>query len=551
MSVQINGDYYLSLTRKYNSFEKPLDNLFGKCWSLDLPYLEKQKIPVKRKGDVTEFSYDYYLISPLNSYSEKIKDIYVGDVKEIGFKTKFIIKDNVKLHFNDDGFLVAVESKPVTIIYNRDSNNRIFQIAGMYGDLVLADMKIKYGKDKIVSVTGSNGEMVKYNYSNDGTLISVVNDNTVTNYEYKNDLVTAIKQNDKLLKQFNYNLKGQLLSETGADGSETINQIKSNENGYEIISSVNSKNSKEEESLSKETVQYDFSYRPVKRILDDGSVISADYSGKDQTKIVVTDPGGNKLNITKSNDNKNVLYTLPDGIHYSEEYDENGQLLSLNQNDQPLFKQKWNPDGTLALTSYNNQSNHFEYNEQGVLQRTLITPPGNQSTWNEWESYEYDKLGRLSSVSDYSGLEVNYGYDKSGQLDLINSKQGGIKILNQDGVVKEVETPWGSKLNYSYDKNNNIEEITNSRNGNTANIKFNKGQISTIKLFNGAEYKYNYGSDENNGNLIESVKTPLNNIEYKYDDNGKLNSVLCSDKYRLGYNYDNKGRISQITISGN
>jgi len=132
LSVKINGDRYLSLTRKFNSFISPMDKEYGKVWSLDLPILEKQKIPVNRNGDAEKYTYAYHLISPMNNFSKRIDKLYTENNGKIGFNTSVVYQNNAKLYFNNDGYLAAYEDKPVTILYNRDKNNRIFQIAGMY-----------------------------------------------------------------------------------------------------------------------------------------------------------------------------------------------------------------------------------------------------------------------------------------------------------------------------------------------------------------------------------------------------------------------------------
>jgi RHS repeat-associated protein len=51
LKIKINGNNYLAFTRKFNSFISSNDKLFGNYWSLDLPFLEIQKLPIKRDGN--------------------------------------------------------------------------------------------------------------------------------------------------------------------------------------------------------------------------------------------------------------------------------------------------------------------------------------------------------------------------------------------------------------------------------------------------------------------------------------------------------------------
>ncbi|HSI76979.1 MAG TPA: hypothetical protein VK957_13850 [Lunatimonas sp.] len=48
--VPVKNGYFISLDRNFNSFFSPT-GIFGDLWSMDLPFLEKQKIPNYKSGD--------------------------------------------------------------------------------------------------------------------------------------------------------------------------------------------------------------------------------------------------------------------------------------------------------------------------------------------------------------------------------------------------------------------------------------------------------------------------------------------------------------------
>lgn len=578
LSVRVSNGFYLSLTRKYNSFIKPLDQLFGKTWSLDLPFLEEQKIPDKNTGDAVNYRTIWNLISPMNNYTEKFDKVYSDDNKQIGFKTKLIsLTDGTNLHFNEKGFLVAYEKMPEMIIYNRDNMNRIIQIVGFLGQKALADIRLEYDKSRVIAAKSSDGESVKYEYSGDGELKQVIHSQKpsfgfiaasdgVVGYDYQNGLVTTIKYNNKTERQFSYNDKAQITGESspgysafeykvvpGQFGSKVITYTKpeAKKENKPFLSMFELK--KEDEKVTtkmeeKEMTEYDQLFRPVLKVYGDGSVARWEYPGKSDVRAKITVPGEGEYHIEQSNDGQELTYTLPNGINYLENYDQSGQLVSLAKNGQVLVQQKWNNIGKLDETVYENTAIGYEYDNNGALKRTLVTPPGKSNSYKEWVEYTYDESGNKTGVSDYSGLKVNYQYDRNGFLSSIQSKQGNMEINRDNNRINSVNTSWGNKLKYIYDQNGDISEINNSDLGNGSYLKFTDGKISKIVGSNGSKYTIKYGSDTQS-NQVREIETPVNKLKYNYTDEGYIKNVICDDIYEVAYSYDGSGRIKQIRIN--
>jgi RHS repeat-associated protein len=576
--VPVTRNFDLGLTRKFNSFITPLDNLFGRTWSLDLPFLEEQKIPAYNNGARVAYKISYNLISPMNSYSEKIEKVYVGDNKLIGFKTTMIAsEDGTNMYFNDKGFLVAYEQNPEMILYNRDQNNRITQIVGFFAEKPLADIKLEYNKDKVISATGSNGESVKYIYSVEGDLKEVVHSKggsvgqsegtkDVVSYEYKNIQVIGLKYNDETASQFQYNEKGQLVSSKSSGNPQVEYSISSNEAGSVVTTYETPETRKEKKSflsyfkVKKEggkenplkkvtgTMQYDYVLRPVKQIAEDGTLIAWDYSGSDYEQMEVVQSTGDKYIIKQSKDGSNIHYSLPDCMNFDENYNKAGQLLAFSQNNKPVFTQEWNSFGKPEKLRFENSTINNEYDNKAVLQRTLITPPGNSKTFQKWMEYQYNETGQVANVSDFSGLKTTYTYDQSGEVSSINSKQGSIFIKRSKELIDEIETSWGTKTNYTYDRDGNILSVINSGSGNSSFMKFNKGRITEISGTDGTEYSISYNPDPD-GYQIKEIKSPVNDLKYNYNIDGNLINVLCNSKYEIEYSYDKVGRIKQVLIN--
>jgi YD repeat-containing protein len=460
-----------------------------------------------------------------------------------------VVHNKINLHFNEDGYLIAYEDKPVIVIYKRDKNNNIQQIEGFWGKKVLASILVNYDNNKrIKEIKGNNSESVKYIYSSDNILISVIKTQERIDYKYKNGLVTEIKHDNELVNQFFYNEKAQLVNKIGNDGNQTQFNFVQNNQGYEVTSNQMNKKGELDNTIT-ETTQFDHKLRPVKQKLDDGTIITSDYSNNEGEKVVITNPIGEILNIHKSIDDKHIKYEYPGGNKYTEEYDNQGQLISLNKNDKEVFQQYWNADGTLAKISYDTHSVHNEYDEEGILKRTLTTPPGNEKSWNQWVSNNFNDLGQLTETSDYSGNNVKFVYDDNNEPCSIITNKDSIKIERKHGLIENIESSWGEKLKFENDKNGNIVSISKSIDGKSSRIKYKDNLIQEINMYNDANYQFMYEQGSNRDNLLKKVVAPELKINYDYDKLDRLTFVNCNDSYKINYSYDKDDRIKRIQLS--
>lgn len=544
LSVKIQGDYYLNFNRKYNSFFTPLDNLFGENWSLDLPFLEKRKVPESRNGDEIEYRTDNHIITPLNTLSEKVEQLYVGENKKINFKTQMIIRDNAEIHFNEDGYLVAYVIKPVSIIYKRDKNNRIIKTEGYYGKKLLAHINLEYdSQNRIKAINGNNGDKVKYYYSSHNQLGYIVNNGNKKSYGYHNGLVSSLGINNEIQQQFTYNEKGQLLNSSYPNGKITDYTIKNTINGDELITSSYLKDKYDNQKTSDkiaQSVAYDQNHRPVKQVLEDGTIIISEYTDND-VKINIDNKRGYHLAVTKSGNT--VEYMLPNGERLIETYDKHGRLNSLKQNDQLLFEQVWNDDGSLAQTKYPGKIIHQQYNQEGLIERKLITPLVEGASFNEWTELKQNEKELLTEISDHSGLKLKYTYDANGDITQVESNSGTVKIKNEKGKIKAVDTSWGENKLYDYHKKGELKQLVSIKKDKKSLVKFENGKIKEIKDFNGGRYQLNF---ENNN--IKNISTPLNIFTYDYNGKNQLQSATCKDQYQAEYKYDANDRLCEICL---
>lgn len=375
-----------------------------------------------------------------------------------------------------------------------------------------------------------------------------------------------------MIRQFKYNEKGQLLGEiSGIQEVEYI--ISSDQNGSRIATyskseiqeikeekesflsrfEIKTEEEREEEKNEKqfkeatEYIQYDASFRPVKQVDESGQNIEWDYNDTEYNKMVISQPDGSNYIVKQSKDGRKVLYSLPDGIDYEENYNEAGQLLALNRNNVPLYHQEWN-QGYLTSTEYENSSMKYEYDENGIFKRILITPPGENETWETWMEYKYDDAGNLTGISDFTGMTSQYNYNENGEISSVISNHDKIDIKRSKGLVREIKTSWGEQIKYNYASDESLLDIRTSTSEGTSFLKFVDGQITNISMSNGSRYRISYYPEPRNY-LVKQIQTKENKLEYFYNDNNQLVSVKCNDIYQISYTYDDSGRIKKIEIS--
>ena len=207
-------------------------------------------------------------------------------------------------------------------------------------------------------------------------------------------------------------------------------------------------------------------------------------------------------------------------------------------NDQGLIKEK--RSSGKCLISY-------EYDKAGQI--TKMTDPAGTET-----AYEYDLMGRTSRIFNGQGMEVRYRYDSQ---DRIRELTYGNHVVTEydydgDGNVSRLETKAGEDIllsfRYAYDGNGN----RTARYGEQATAYGRKQKVRTSYRYdirgqlveekeNGSPTSYTYDAAGNR----TGKKTPERVTRYSY--NGK--NQLTEEAWDTGKNiftYDRQGSILRI-----
>ena len=138
------------------------------------------------------------------------------------------------------------------------------------------------------------------------------------------------------------------------------------------------------------------------------------------------------------------------------------------------------------------------------------------------KSMDYDKKGRIFSITDAKGNTISFGYDENGNL-----------TTTTDGE--------GNSITSEYDARNRITKQTDA-NGNETTYTYD-GADRLIKVTDAYGNSYCYGYDAN-GNLVTVTDAKENVMHYSYDEVGRVKTV---GEDTTQYSYDNTGLLTKVT----
>jgi len=242
------------------------------------------------------------------------------------------------------------------------------------------------------------------------------------------------------------------------------------------------------------------------------------------------DDFGNRVSFTDANGNKTV-YT----------YDKCGKLKTeanaLMTKEKKCISYEYDKDGRIiSVTSPSGYVTKNTYDLQGNL-LSITDPLGRISTTTydlrgnvsslfnadktEVSSYKYDNCNNLIEESDALGNTVSYSYDKAGKL-----------ISFSD--------PAGNSTNYSYDYSGNITGTTDSEGGSVTAGYDALGNLISASDGNYTDITYQY---DMSGNLVFKPTTSGKSVEYGYNALNLCTEIINGRKQKTQYSYDKAGRI--------
>jgi YD repeat-containing protein len=578
--VPVPGREPIRLVRSYNSFFDPAGP-WGKGWALDLPRLDELRVPGNRTDKGVEFRIAYELVTPLNSVYVRFARVesvaalngsrlqvpdQPGDFLGLadgkpefltGQTRQLIRKDGGSWHFSKSGELVAIEQSGSRVVYERDEKGRVSRIVGLAGRRPVATIDLRYdASGRIERATAKGGQReasVRYEYDANGKLAGVVSDSGRLGYRYTGSLLTEVtgkpaggdgkKAAETVLRRFEYGPRGRLTAETGADGTKTDYRVSSDASGSAVTATSGGK------AARSDVVRYDPALRPVQAQYADGTQATWSYPQGGGLVMDLTPADGRKIRLTEAADQRSRSVQLAPDRKLETQYDAAGRLTSLNDNGQPVLRQKWAPDGRLLVASNPTSAANFDYSPDGLVSRVLLAPPGESGTFKVWQATRLDEAGRPLEVTDYRGLQTSMDYTGSGELRAATVKRDGKNYgfqIDRDpaGRVREVKSSWGASQ-YAYDPAGLLTKVDVESMGQKSSAEWKSGLLQKVRQFDGGELSLKYYDDKKRAGLPKEIVDPNRlALAYDYDASNRLSQVAVGSNYRLLLDYDSKGRLA-------
>lgn len=250
-------------------------------------------------------------------------------------------------------------------------------------------------------------------------------------------------------------------------------------------------------------------------------------------------------------DGENITAIYNNGYKYSFVYDDDCRILEVCLNDESLVKYKYSEAGKMTL--YANGG----YQVENIEDKETVVSTGQKGGYSYYYSaerncytYEFDNGFVLTYCYDQNGnligVETNTGFSIDYKKSQENDKtENVITYKINDDVYTQIDT-----VSYDDEIGKKITSKLITEDVYTKYYSDESGLIETINI-NGNEFTNNivYG-EHSKAELIKYFDGTI--IEYTYDNNANITSVIENGKLISEYKYDQLNRlISEIDYVNN
>ncbi len=392
--------------------------------------------------------------------------------------------------------------------------------------------------------TGLDEEM-KNNFIDNNPVAAAVSYAKTTYYDdlrKVNQKVLTDSNNDTVTKTGNYDYLGEPLSETQTQ--QIVNQ-----------GPVQSPNGT--------ATGHSYAYDSMGEIMYDtdvtGRVLQTTYDNDGNTLTHTDYQGGQDVSVYNNMNEMTESYYQPSsgGKEFDTHYDYDpitGEMLDqyfTNNQAGSEIKYAYTPDDYLQSITYPDGTTlNYTYDASGRV-ATFTDGAGSVSTYTYYPTGTTNEAGLLESVSiktkDGVVASVNYNYDGLGRLSTITRSNGVVTAITYDKYDREqtITTKNGngnliSKEVYTYDDLNNVvQEVVSSQEDTSGygNYKI----VYTYDVDNRLTNSTTYSEAASNAGAVVDVEN------YGYDANGNVMGLQSSIKGNYTYNYNS---LDQLTGMG-
>ena len=523
-------------------------------------------VRIERGGRIVELSYDQYR----NLVARSVTDSSGGRVREWHYS------------YDENNRLVSVDGPRddvadiTTYAYHpiggeAPSSGQLAQVTNPLGHVTSYSGYI--GPGQPTQITDPNGTATVVSYNAKGGVASIEIEGLKTEYTYHptGELHRWLQPSGKEFV-FEYNLLGELLEVTDADGNRV--EFERDAAGNRVQTDIRNA---QDQLIGLQKAEYDALGRIVASSGAYGGEVTAfDYDAEGNLASV-TDPLGRVTTRQYTRLNLESSVTLPDGAEVQLEYNELDDLLSVtdprglkttySSNSLGDLLATDSPDAGLSLNLMHDsagnllkrkdakgQETEFQYDALGGIVRVTYADEGAEAFVYDLTDPDHGKgIGKLTRMVDEAGV-TDWKYDGLGRVVKTVVTVGGTSLVTQyaydtaTGSLKQVVRPSGKVLSYTSSKGS-IRSVAVNGYTIATNLTYSPfGMLESWTSYDGTTHSRTF---DLNGRIVEdSIHS-----EIRYDTASRVvgytygNESALSGSYEIQYE-SQSDRISSIIGNG-
>jgi RHS repeat-associated protein len=223
----------------------------------------------------------------------------------------------------------------------------------------------------------------------------------------------------------------------------------------------------------------------------------------------------------------------PCGKSTSFEYDDSGNLQIIKHQNVPAVRYDYNGANLVSKkTLLDGSGIYYDYHYDDANNLESVTDQYNNTIYNRL----FDGAGRVKHSSDYYNYQIDYEWDKSSNLTLVDNDTTNESIqywYGADSSLNTITLPNAANIFYDYDENGRLFQIRYPYHF------LYPGDCKTVTYYpNGwCRRIHDAGFPVNFGTTV-----PVS-FDYFYNDNGNINKIKSWAGTDSFTNYDSNGRL--------